>query len=168
MGSEAFGKGELKSDATSTPVEVVFAHRAVGEEVMQTVVRLRAALNRGGITAYIDGGTAVTPYKQRFQPNNILRIQSGISRRPHESGPQHSHPRTRILTSATGQSVRACRHLQALQPESQHAYAPSHQSSSAEQSRSVAGVTPWRGLTCGSSRSLRSLGTAFRGPLTKR
>lgn len=60
-------KGELKSDTTSTPVEVVFAHRSVGEEVMQTVVRLRAARNRGGITAYIDGGTAVTPYKQRFQ-----------------------------------------------------------------------------------------------------
>lgn len=60
-------KGELKSDSTSTPVEVTFTHRPINEELLQTVVRLRAARNRGGITAYIDGGAAVTPYKQRFQ-----------------------------------------------------------------------------------------------------
>lgn len=59
-------KGELKSDAGSTPVEVVFAHRAVGEEAVQVTIRIRAARNRGGITAYMDGGSAVTPYKQRF------------------------------------------------------------------------------------------------------
>ncbi len=59
--------GELKSDSTSTPVEVVFAHRSVDDDAVQTAVRLRAARNRGGITAYMDGGTAVTPYKQRFQ-----------------------------------------------------------------------------------------------------
>jgi predicted ATPase len=59
--------GELKTDSTSESVEVVFAHRPVNEESVQAVVRLRAARNRGGITAYIDGGTAVTPYKQRFQ-----------------------------------------------------------------------------------------------------
>ncbi|MFL1463493.1 ATP-dependent nuclease [Roseococcus sp. DSY-14] len=60
-------KGELKSDAGSTPVEVVFAHRPVGEETVQATIRIRAARNRGGITAYMDGGGAVTPYKQRFQ-----------------------------------------------------------------------------------------------------
>jgi ABC-type cobalamin/Fe3+-siderophores transport system ATPase subunit len=60
-------KGELKSDATSTPVEVVFAHRPVGEDAQHATVRIRAARNRGGITAYMDGGTAVTPYKQRYQ-----------------------------------------------------------------------------------------------------
>ncbi len=60
-------KGELKTDANSTPVEVVFSHRLVGEEVAQTTVRIRAARNQGGITAYMDGGGAVTPYKQRFQ-----------------------------------------------------------------------------------------------------
>lgn len=60
-------KGELKSDAGSTPVEVVFAHRPVGEEAAQATVRIRAARNRGGITAYMDGGSVVTPYKQRFQ-----------------------------------------------------------------------------------------------------
>lgn len=60
-------KGELKSDSTSDPVEVVFAHRTVGDELNQTTVRIRAARNKGGITAYMDGGGAVTPYKQRFQ-----------------------------------------------------------------------------------------------------
>ncbi|BAJ81380.1 hypothetical protein ACMV_20330 [Acidiphilium multivorum AIU301] len=60
-------KGELKTDSSSTPVEVIFSHRPVGEDVIQTTVRIRAARNRGGITAYMDGGAAVTPYKQRFQ-----------------------------------------------------------------------------------------------------
>ena len=59
--------GELKSDSGSAPVEVVFAHRSVGEESSQATIRIRAARNRGGITAYIDGGGVVTPYKQRFQ-----------------------------------------------------------------------------------------------------
>src|SRR4051812_12245215 len=57
-------KGELKSDAASNPVEVVFAHHPVGEETAQATIRIRAARNRGGITAYMDGGGAVTPYKQ--------------------------------------------------------------------------------------------------------
>lgn len=60
-------KGELKTDSGSTPVEVVFTHRPVGEESNQATIRIRAARNRGGITAYMDGGGAVTPYKQRFQ-----------------------------------------------------------------------------------------------------
>jgi len=60
-------KGELKSDAGSTPVEVVFTHRPIAEEAVQATVRIRAARNRGGITAYMDGGGAVTPYKQRYQ-----------------------------------------------------------------------------------------------------
>ena len=60
-------RGELKSDSTSTPVEVVFTHRAIGEEPAQATIRIRAARNRGGITAYMDGGNVVTPYKQRYQ-----------------------------------------------------------------------------------------------------
>jgi energy-coupling factor transporter ATP-binding protein EcfA2 len=64
---ETLYKGELKTDASSTPVEVVFSHRPIGDEVIQTTVRIRAARNRGGITAYMDGGAAVTPYKQRYQ-----------------------------------------------------------------------------------------------------
>lgn len=59
--------GELKSDSGSDSVEVVFSHRPSGEESSQATVRIRAARNRGGITAYMDGGGAVTPYKQRFQ-----------------------------------------------------------------------------------------------------
>ena len=62
-----FHKGELKSDSGSDPVAVVFTHRPVGEESSQATVRIRAARNKGGITAYMDGGGAVTPYKQRFQ-----------------------------------------------------------------------------------------------------
>lgn len=60
-------KGELKSDTGTDSVEVVFSHRPTGEESSQATVRIRAARNRGGITAYMDGGVAVTPYKQRFQ-----------------------------------------------------------------------------------------------------
>lgn len=60
-------KGELRSDTGSDSVEVVFSHRLTGEESSQATVRIRAARNRGGITAYMDGGGAVTPYKQRFQ-----------------------------------------------------------------------------------------------------
>lgn len=59
--------GELKSDSASSPVEVIFTHRPIGEESVQATVRIRAARNRGGITAYMDGGNAVTPYKQRYQ-----------------------------------------------------------------------------------------------------
>lgn len=60
-------KGELKTGASSIPVEVVFTHRPVGDETLQATVRIRAARNQGGITAYMDGGAAVTPYKQRYQ-----------------------------------------------------------------------------------------------------
>lgn len=62
-------KGELKSDGASTPVEIVFTHRPTGAEAEggSATIRIRAARNRGGITAYMDGGGAVTPYKQRYQ-----------------------------------------------------------------------------------------------------
>jgi ABC-type cobalamin/Fe3+-siderophores transport system ATPase subunit len=60
-------KSELKTDTASDPVEVVFVHATTGEERTQVSVKIRAARNRGGITVYMDGGTAVTPYKQRFQ-----------------------------------------------------------------------------------------------------
>lgn len=60
-------KSELKTATTSAPVEVVFSHVAVGEERAQAVVKIRAARNSGGITAYMEGGNTVTPYKQRYQ-----------------------------------------------------------------------------------------------------
>lgn len=59
--------GVLKSDRGSKPVEVVFTHHARGDETVQATIRIRAARNRGGITAYMDGAGAVTPYKQRYQ-----------------------------------------------------------------------------------------------------
>jgi len=59
-------KGELKSDTASIPVEVVFTHRATEEGSPQATIRIRAARNRGGITASMEGGGAVTPYKQRY------------------------------------------------------------------------------------------------------
>jgi len=60
-------KGELKSDAASKPVEVVFSHSAGNEEAVEATIRIRGARNRGGISVYMDGGGAVTPYKQRYQ-----------------------------------------------------------------------------------------------------
>jgi ABC-type lipoprotein export system ATPase subunit len=60
-------KGELKSENTSPPTEVVFAHVLVADETPRVTVRIRAARNKGGITASMEGGTAVTPYKQRVQ-----------------------------------------------------------------------------------------------------
>lgn len=59
--------GILKTDRGSKPVEVVFTHHATGDETVQATIRIRAARNRGGITAYMDGAGAVTPYKQRYQ-----------------------------------------------------------------------------------------------------
>ena len=60
-------KSEMKSDSTSTAVEVIFSHLPTNEESAQATVRIRAARNRGGITVYMDGGGVVTPYKQRYQ-----------------------------------------------------------------------------------------------------
>jgi energy-coupling factor transporter ATP-binding protein EcfA2 len=60
-------KGVLETNASSTGVEVVFCHQVTNDEPVQVTIRLRAARNRGGITAYMEGGSAVTPYKQRFQ-----------------------------------------------------------------------------------------------------
>jgi ABC-type lipoprotein export system ATPase subunit len=60
-------KGELKSDSSTAATEVVFAHSPMGEEAVQATVRIRAARNKGGVTVSMDGGGAVTPYKQRVQ-----------------------------------------------------------------------------------------------------
>ncbi|MEX4008254.1 ATP-binding protein, partial [Neoaquamicrobium sediminum] len=48
-------KSELKTDTASTPVEVVFTHVSAGEEKAQASIKIRAARNRGGITAYMEG-----------------------------------------------------------------------------------------------------------------
>lgn len=59
--------GELKTGAKSEAVEVSFKHVSDTDEKVHATVRIRAARNKGGITAYLEGGSAVTPYKQRFQ-----------------------------------------------------------------------------------------------------
>ena len=59
--------GELKTGSKSEAVEVAFKHFTDTDEKIQTTVRIRAARNKGGITAYLEGGSAVPPYKQRFQ-----------------------------------------------------------------------------------------------------
>ena len=60
--------GELKSGSQSDAVSVEFKHWvAPGETAHTATIRIRAARNSGGITAYMVGGAAVTPYKQRNQ-----------------------------------------------------------------------------------------------------
>jgi ABC-type cobalamin/Fe3+-siderophores transport system ATPase subunit len=59
--------GELKTGSTSKAVEVHFQHGAELEGPIKATVRIRAARNKGGITAYMEGGSSVTPYKQRYQ-----------------------------------------------------------------------------------------------------
>jgi ABC-type lipoprotein export system ATPase subunit len=60
-------RGELKAGSSTSPTEVSFQHEPATDEKQGPVaaVKLWAARNRGGITAHIEGGTAVSPYKQR-------------------------------------------------------------------------------------------------------
>ncbi|WP_287002705.1 hypothetical protein [Sphingobium sp.] len=60
------GRGSVR-DSIHGKFEVVFGHIPIGEERSQATIKIRAARNRGGITAYMEGGAAVTPYKKRFQ-----------------------------------------------------------------------------------------------------
>ncbi len=61
-------KAELRPGSTSKPTSVVFNHQASqGEEKAAVGVNIFAARNGGGITAHIEGGNAVSPYKQRSQ-----------------------------------------------------------------------------------------------------
>lgn len=60
-------RGELKPSASTRPTRVSFQHEPMGDEKQPAVavVQLWAARNKGGITAHIEGGGAVSPYKQR-------------------------------------------------------------------------------------------------------
>jgi predicted ATPase len=60
-------KGELKTGTRTAATKIVFHHAAASNEeaVQSATVKIFAARNRGGITAHIEGGSAVTPYKQR-------------------------------------------------------------------------------------------------------
>jgi hypothetical protein len=58
-------KQELSSDGAE-PTTVVIRHIAAEGAVAQAAhIRIRAARNRGAISVQIDGGSAVTPFKQR-------------------------------------------------------------------------------------------------------
>ncbi|MGJ0454811.1 MAG: ATP-dependent nuclease [Methylocystis sp.] len=60
-------RSELGSHSKSQPTKVIFNHAPGSDEVASqpVTVRIFAARNRGGVTAHIEGGAAVTPYKQR-------------------------------------------------------------------------------------------------------
>jgi len=60
-------KGELGSNTTTEPTTIAFNHAAIANEdpAPSAVVKIFAERNRGGITVHIEGGTAVSPYKQR-------------------------------------------------------------------------------------------------------
>jgi predicted ATPase len=61
-------RAELRPGGASKPTSVVFNHQASqGEEKASVEVKIFAARNGGGITAHIEGGNAVSPYKQRSQ-----------------------------------------------------------------------------------------------------
>lgn len=58
-------KNELSSEG-SEPTTVVLRHGAIEGGVAQSAhIRIRAARSRGAISVQIDGGSAVTPFKQR-------------------------------------------------------------------------------------------------------
>lgn len=61
-------RAELRPGGASKPTSVVFNHQASqGDEKASVEVKIFAARNGGGITAHIEGGNAVSPYKQRSQ-----------------------------------------------------------------------------------------------------
>ena len=59
-------KSDLMSDRSSPPTEVSFIHVTDrDQDPAVATVRIWAARNRGGISVSIEGGAAVTPFKQR-------------------------------------------------------------------------------------------------------
>ncbi len=60
-------RAELRSDTKTLPTKVSFNHAPAGDEdhPQPVTVSIWAARNKGGITAHIGGGAAVSPYKQR-------------------------------------------------------------------------------------------------------
>lgn len=59
-------KTELKPSAHTNPTKVIFKHSSeTDSDSAEATVSIFAARNKGGITAHLTGGSAVTPYKQR-------------------------------------------------------------------------------------------------------
>jgi predicted ATPase len=61
-------RSELASDTNSKPMSVAFEHAVgQGEPSVIATVKIWAARNKAGISAHIEGGAAVTPFKQRVE-----------------------------------------------------------------------------------------------------
>lgn len=61
-------RGELKTETNTPPTKIQFMHRPNADELNLTptaTIKIWAARNKGGVTAHIDGGSAVSPFKQR-------------------------------------------------------------------------------------------------------
>jgi len=59
-------KAELSSDRGTPPTSVIFNHVPTEEGTASAAnIKIWAARNRGGISVHIDGGSAVSPFKQR-------------------------------------------------------------------------------------------------------
>jgi hypothetical protein len=60
-------KAELRSEHKTTPTKVVLTHVGMSQDepAQSASISIWAARNKGGISAHIEGGSAVTPYKQR-------------------------------------------------------------------------------------------------------
>lgn len=60
-------RAELATDTGSRPTHVSFQYQTAAGEKAAATVKIWAARNKGGIAAHIDGGAAVTPFKQRTE-----------------------------------------------------------------------------------------------------
>lgn len=59
-------RGTLLTERSTPPTSVVFNHVATDVDSTSTAtIKIWAARNRGGISVHIEGGSAVTPFKQR-------------------------------------------------------------------------------------------------------
>lgn len=59
-------RGILLSDRSTPPTSVIFNHIEIDADQASTAtIKIWAARNRGGISVHIEGGGAVTPFKQR-------------------------------------------------------------------------------------------------------
>lgn len=59
-------KGELSAERTTDPTSILFNHAEMEDGKFSSAhIKIFAARNRSGISVQIEGGTAVTPFKQR-------------------------------------------------------------------------------------------------------
>ncbi|MEZ0245647.1 MAG: ATP-dependent endonuclease [Methylophilaceae bacterium] len=59
-------RSELSSDTGTPPTQILFKHSVASDETPSAAkIKIWAARNKGGISVHIEGGQAVTPFKQR-------------------------------------------------------------------------------------------------------